>query len=224
MRCAAFLVWMAALAVALPAAASEQIFGVGRLERAGEGAVCSAALIAPDLVVTAAHCVRVGKDGAEDAPALAFRPGGVVGAPPTTVDEVVQHPLFVFTASKAPWSLRFDLALLRLEAEVPPSIALPLGLGVEAKIGEPLIIASWRNDGTSRPRQRACEVLENRPSLVTVACPVRGGESGSPIIRQTAAGLEIVAVLSSRSQMGSQPVGLGSNLNGRLRPMLDLLD
>ncbi len=69
------------------------------------------------------------------------------------------------------------------------------------------------------PRQRACEVVDGIEGLVTVACAVAGGESGAPLLRKIQAGLELVAVLSSSSSQGQQPVGLASDVALRLPPL-----
>jgi len=59
---------------------------------------------------------------------------------------------------------------------------------------------------------------------VTLACEVQGGESGAPVLRKVDDGLELVAVVSSRSRLGNQPVALASNIRLRVPPMVDLLD
>jgi len=122
------------------------------------------------------------------------------------------------------WQFRFDIAVARLESAVPPERAQPFPFGDDAAIGEQLFLMSWRKGEGSYPRQRSCPVIDGLNGLVTLGCRVEGGESGSPLLRKTEAGLELVAILSSRSTVLEQPVALASNVRLRLGPILDLLN
>jgi hypothetical protein len=62
------------------------------------------------------------------------------------------------------------------------------------------------------------------PEVATIACEVAGGESGSPVIRTSDAGMEIVAVLSSRSQVMAQPIGLVTPVQLRIDSVFEELD
>lgn len=115
------------------------------------------------------------------------------------------------------------MALFELTDAVPEDVASPLSVGPEARVGETLYLISWRRFQPAPPRQRACEVIDGPSNLVTVACAVSGGESGAPLVRKTEAGLELVAVLSSRFKLGEQPVGLASNVTSRLPPLFDAI-
>ncbi|MDD9924165.1 MAG: trypsin-like serine protease [Boseongicola sp.] len=197
---------------------------VGRLERENGRAFCTASLITKDIAVTAAHCVRraIGKSGAEQVNTY-FRPSGKLAAERIPAVRVTVHPLYDRQNDPELWALRFDLALIKLQNEVTSEQAAPRPLGPSAEKDENLFLVSWRFD-SDHPRQRRCAVLEGAKGLVTLGCRVRGGESGSPVFRQSEGRLEIVAVISSRSRMFEQPVAVASNLELRLRPMLDDLE
>jgi len=122
------------------------------------------------------------------------------------------------------WRLRFDIAIARLEAPVPAARATPIPPGPEAQIGETLYIVSWRRDGSTKPRQRACKVIEGATGLVTLACAVKGGESGAPVLRKTKDGLELVAIISSKSKQLDQPIAQASDVALRLPPLMDLIE
>ncbi len=112
---------------------------------------------------------------------------------------------------------------MQLAEAVPGEIATPFTIGDEALPGEDLVIVSWRRDQSVRPRQRACPVISGVTGLVTLGCRVQGGESGAPVVRRTATGVELVAVISSRWQILEQPVAQASDVRLRLQPLLDLL-
>ncbi len=200
----------------LPALADSPIPAAGRMEIVGRGATCSASLIRPDVIATAAHCV-INHD-------QVFRPGdGLAGAIYLVEDKVI-HPLYDQTKSRIEWKIRFDVAVGRLAKPVPGDRATPLSVGEDAKVGETLLIVSWRRDGTNLPRQRPCEVLAGDDGLVTLGCRVRGGESGAPVLRKTKDGYELVAIISSSTKRLEQPVAKASNVRLRLPPLLDEID
>ena len=97
-------------------------------------------------------------------------------------------------------------------------------MGPEAELGEGLFLVSWRAGEGSRPRQRRCLVIEGEvPGVVTLGCQVRGGESGAPVLRLVPDGVELVAIVSSRSRLGQQPVAIASDVTLRIPPLLQRL-
>ena len=204
------------LTTGLAAQAQGTITAAGRLEIVGRGGTCSAALIEPDVIATAAHCIT-GTD-------QVFRPGDGLAGAIFLVEGFVKHPLYEQTSARIDWKLRFDIAVGRLAKPVPPDRAVPLSIGEEARPGETLFLVSWRRDGTREPRQRACVVLEGIEGLVTLDCPVEGGESGSPVLRKTADGFELVAIVSSKGRWVDRPVAQASDVRLRLSPIVEELN
>jgi hypothetical protein len=199
-----------------PVFADSAISAAGRMEIVGRGATCSASLIRPDLIATAAHCV-INHD-------QVFRPGdGLAGAIFLIEDKAI-HPLYKQSKSRVEWKIRFDVAVGQLSKSVPSERATPLPIGDEAIVGETLYVVSWRRDGTKLPRQRPCDVLAGDDGLVTLGCQVQGGESGAPVLRKTEDGYELVAIVSSRTWRLDQPVAKASNVRLRLPPLLDQID
>ncbi len=202
--------------IALAAAAEGSLSAAGRIETVGEDGSCSAVLIRADLIATAAHCATNKKK--------IFRPGDGRRGPMFTVAKFIQHPLYDQPKMPRAWTLRFDIAIGKLEHPVPSDRATPVGFGREAELDEQLFLVSWRKDGTWQPRQRRCPVIPGIPGLVTLGCRVRGGESGAPLFRETNQGLELVAIISSRSRQLEQPIGQASDVALRLPPLIDMID
>lgn len=205
------------LLVAGPATA-DPIAAAGRLERENTSGTCSAVLVEPDIVLTAAHCVGRGALG------LGFRPGSGPEARSYPVKRVARHPYYDTGQSDVSRRFRFDLAAALLAEPVPEWVAQPLAIGEPARLGEKLFLVSWRRPDGPRPRQRACPVIQGLRGLVTLACPVVGGESGAPVLRRGKNGLELVAVVSSRAHTGRQSVAQASDVDIRLPPLIDRLD
>ncbi|NNL18224.1 MAG: S1 family peptidase, partial [Boseongicola sp.] len=214
-----FLTFCLLLALTSPAVA--EVSAVGRLENTSTDQTCTGALVSPRHVLTAAHCIGALRDAeeAEEAQVL-FRLGAEQGARTFAVIDSAMHPFYAQPFANNSRKLRFDIAVMTLSEDVPQEIAGPMVMGDEARVGEKLYLVSWRGGNPAPPRQRGCTVIDGRPGLVTFACAVGGGESGSPLFRKTQSGLELVAVLSSRASRGQQPIGLATDVALRLPPLL----
>lgn len=212
MRLALLVLFLATPALADPVPAA------GRIENLTGFDTCSAVLVDPLHVLTAGHCAG----GA--ASNLGFRPGIGSDGPVFVLSDTAAHPFYDPEQTRPNWRVRFDIRIARLDEPVPDWVAVALPVGRPAEQGERLFILSWRRPDGSIPRQRACPVLEGPPGIVTLGCPVAGGESGAPVLRKTDDGLELVAIVSSRSVMGGHPVALATDVELRLPPLRDAID
>lgn len=219
-----------ALAVALAAAidpaalradAEYPLSAVGILA-AGPASGCTAALIEPDVVLTAAHCVDGNRQGGRN---LIFRTGGYPGVPriEVPVAAIAFHPLYSLNLKPETTRIRFDLAVVRLVRPVDEPGIIPLRLGSAPLSGEQLLLASYRGGLGDRARERRCEVFPGPPDLAALGCEVQGGESGAPVIRTGPEGLEVAAVVSSRSRFDQQPIAFAPPVLPRIGPVFDLL-
>jgi hypothetical protein len=183
---------------------------------------CSAALIEPDVVLTAAHCVDANRQNGRN---LVFRTGAYPGVPriEVPVAAVAFHPLYSLNLKPETTRIRFDLAVVRLARPIDEPGIVPLRLGPAPVPGEQLLLASYRGGLGDRPRERRCEVFPGPPDLAALGCEVQGGESGAPVLRTGPAGIEITAVVSSRSRFDQQPIGFAPPVLPRIAPVFDLL-
>lgn len=213
---AATLVFTAALSAASPAFAvvggsiSRDVNGARastlRVETS-RGELCSGAAIAPELVITAAHCMMGG--GAVSVVSLDTR----FRARRHIVVAVLPHPSFVpgTTPRTQPGA---DLAILRLALPLPRDIE-PLTLGGGLWQGEAVTMAGFglaveNNKATARrlretPLVNAGSYTTANTVKVAVDIEARGespgagacrGDSGGPVLRGTAYSRDLVGVVS----------------------------
>lgn len=166
---------------------------IGRLNTAGyrTSEMCTAALVAPDLALTAAHCVTRPEDGylkriTDMIFVAGWDGGGHSGA--AHVKAVRLHPQ---AYAEGGFDLRHDIALVELEG---PIDAPPLRVGAVALPG-PLTLMGYRH---SRPHRLT--VTEDCfgtaiHGLWRIGCPVEQGQSGGPVLAGEGAARRIVAVI-----------------------------
>ncbi len=99
---------------------------VGRVE-IGRTGYCTGVLIAPDLVLTAAHCLLGGRDGYVEASQLRFRAGlrdGVALAE-SGVQRMLVHPSYDPQGADRARQIRWDVGLIQLSNPVSVTTAAP---------------------------------------------------------------------------------------------------
>ena len=214
-------IWVGFLCLmALPALADPPpMAGAGVLVRDGK-ADCSAALIAPDLLATAGHCIA-GKTLGEDDTTVVFRTGAYPGHPSVEREAVALHvhPLFLIGRSIENKNLGSDIGLIRLAAPIPANVARPFALISAAQAGERVLIASYPGGSGDRARERKCPVLDLRATVMLLSCVVNPGESGSPVVRITEGEPELLGILVATGRDGHQPFGYAVLSQARLGQM-----
>ena len=187
----------------LPAQEHAAWQAIGRVNAAGYRTreMCTGTLIAPDKVLTAAHCVS-GTDGLGPLPhEFTFVAGWLRGMAADNVSgaSIWLHPR---AYAEGQLDIRFDVAVLTLER--PASVA-PLPVIASAS-DAPYGILGY---SSRRPHMLGArfdcrgQVIE---TLLRLDCPVTPGNSGGPVLAQQGGHWAVAGVVSAMGQSGALAV------------------
>ena len=183
---------------ALPEEAHRVWEAVGRVNAGGHRrrAMCSGVLVAPDRVLTAAHCLLRGDGRPVPLEDLHFVAGWHRGsaADDSAVVEAVMHPGALREGRLDPAR---DVAVLRL-AE-PLEIA-PVPLMGRELVAAPYAIVAYQ---ASRPHIMGgrfdCDLRLQKASLALTACGMEPGSSGGPVMGKVDGQWRVAGVVSART-------------------------
>ena len=179
---------------------------------------CTGVLVAPALVLTAAHCVADAKArSVTPADQLIFHAGwaGRTAVASLRADSVEVHPGYFATGGRyTEAQARMDVARIVLSAPTPEEAASPLPLGATPAAGAEVALLSYPGGRRARLSvQSPCLARARRTEFLILDCLSEPGASGSPVVRLGPKGAEVVALISGSRRNAEEARALALGLD-----------
>ncbi|MEM6664438.1 MAG: trypsin-like serine protease [Pseudomonadota bacterium] len=211
----------------LSKAESEPWHGVGRVNilHRNQRSMCTGTLLAPDIVLTAAHCLTHKGTGAEFKPGevhfvAGWHKGSFTGHSRAAAISV--HPNWTKAGKGTAAALGADIALIRLAEPIGQGAATHFDLGDPPLPGAPVTLISYRRDRAhALTMQSDCRYRAVIDRVMTLDCNVIEGASGSPVFLIEDGVPRVVAVLSAKDRAGKK--AYATRVDGALADLLGTL-
>lgn len=191
---------------------------IGRLD--SPHGYCSGTLIAPDLVLTAAHCVFHSETGqAYEADDLTFRAAlsGSNALAERRALRIAVDPKYDPSGPLSYERVAADVALVLLNDPIPTTVAAPFALHSGTALDGPVSVVSYGRGRTDHMSwQKACNIVARNQGVFVMDCNVTYGSSGSAVFAREHGRYRIVSLNSAIGTFRGKKAAFGMELKHKV--------
>ena len=200
---------------------------VGRLKLDGGQGVCTASLIAPDIILTAAHCLYNEQTGTQYATKdFEFQAGWRNGRAEAfrKVKSILAHPKYHFKSPNTIEKVSYDIAVIMLDQPIHSQNVKPFVVTSPPHRGAGVLVVSYSSGRKDVPfSQSFCRMKAEQNKVLLLTCDVDYGASGAPVFVISEGKAKIVSLISAMTWLDNEKMSLGVLLEHALSEFAHLV-